>query len=71
MRITVMKSEIGLFPHFVNSLGVAKCNTKFTEIRKASANMKQGVPRPLCLTLVLSQEKCVLFSALGMHCFHL
>lgn len=59
MRVTVMKSEIGLFPHFVKSHGVGKYNNKFIEMSKTSANMKQGVPTPLHLTLVPSQEKCV------------
>jgi len=43
-RLSVMKSEIGLFPQFVKSLGAGECNNKSITKWKTSANMKQSLP---------------------------
>lgn len=41
MRLTLMKSEIGLFPHLLESWSGVGCKSKFMTKWETSANMKQ------------------------------
>lgn len=65
LRFTVIKSEIGLFPHFVRVLGQEKGTINSPQSEKY-VNKKQSL---YPITLILRQEKCLLFSAVDMECF--
>lgn len=54
MRHTLMKSEVGLFPHFVRVLGFRGVCSKFTTQLETSADMKQS---PTALSCPVSSVK--------------
>lgn len=58
-----MKSEIGLFPHFVKSLGAGKSNNKFTTKWKASANTRKSESLHPHIWSLCSVERNAFYSA--------